>query len=209
MSYGTPPANKEPSKPNRPSLREIGPAWITAIAALIASLTGVGGFFLGQRSVEGGSQASSQTTKPASGQPSSQEPIITPYKTDAPATGLGSVLASQTPITLSSTYGITFGSAPLQPQEGKGDLGFNFNYGNELDFEDGQFSRLEGSPPTYHACATDQLYVPAGTSNYSTGMIYCFVGHGVVAAFTITGYDTDSSAAPTYVKFNIIVWKNS
>lgn len=38
---------EEPPKPSHPSFREIGPAWVAAVAALITALTGAG-FFVGR-----------------------------------------------------------------------------------------------------------------------------------------------------------------
>jgi hypothetical protein len=203
MSQESPPAEKRPANRDRPGLREIGPAWISAGAALIAALAALAGFFAGQKSTAGNSPGPHQSTELASGQPASR-PAVTASATDA-----GAVLASPTSVTLSSGFGVTFGPKPLQPQAGHGDLVFNLGGGEAIIFGNGQLSVFKGSTPTYHACATDQLYLESEINSYPTGSVYCFVGHGVVAAITITSSDTDSTDSINYVTFNTTVWKNS
>ena len=204
MSEGPSQAAGKSAKPSRPSIREIGPAWITAIATLIIALTGTG-FFIGQKSAQTGSAPSGQNAAAASGQRPKKASA-----TPSSDTATSGVLLTRTSVTLSSNYGITFGSGPLSPQQAEGDLGFSLTALNELDFSNGRFSVFEGSAPTYRACATDQLYISGGeTESYSTGSVFCFVGHGVVAAATISDVNTDDSSPINYVKLDVIVWKGS
>lgn len=75
-----------PSRPPRPGFRELGPAWISAIAALIAAVSGIGGFAAGRSTTSGDNLEPSQQqapANPATGQKSASTNARTKASTSA------------------------------------------------------------------------------------------------------------------------------
>jgi hypothetical protein len=192
-----PSKGQEPSKPHGPRFREIGPAWITAIAALIAALAGAG-FFAGRvtASNNSGSSPIPQSTSRLAGPISSAAPAISPSpvisspETDQSSSGENALLDSYN-VTIPANKGIKFGSTPGQPEsctpiDSTDDLCYD---GYEVG-SDENVAVLDAVSASYEGCETDTNYQIA-VSSLTIGTILCFTGSSpsnLVASATIMAF---------------------
>lgn len=202
----------EPGSQRQPehfSLKDV-PALITAIAALITALVGVGAFLAGratapshagtsvnnQPSVASSSTAGTQTQDRPNQSQSPQAPI---------ATGKGTVIAHFSNLNLSDHYYIPLvaGGTP-QPSAGQGDLEYvppDYFYSSG----GGELSLLNGASASFANCVGDTALAGfiGGVAQWQT---VCFLGHGDRAAATVVGYG--SSGGVQYATLDVTVWQN-
>lgn len=190
---------EEPSKPQRPSFREIGPAWITAIAALIAALAGAG-FFAGRVTAPNSSNLSPvSTTTPRATKPispvSTVNPAISPLETNQPSDGAGALLNAYK-VTIPSNEGIRFGPTPGQPEScSPVDSTVDLCYDGYEVGSDENVAVLNAASASYGGCETDTNYQFSITS-LTAGTILCFTGSSpsnLVASATITAIGQNSA----------------
>jgi hypothetical protein len=201
----------EKSSPKGWSARigELGPAWITAIAGLIAVVAG-GGFAAGhasgahdpapQPTVTVTATATATVTSPATYPP--QSPPVSQA-----ATSNGAVLGSYT-VDLPTSYSIPLGaSKPTQPQfdssEQNGDLDNNFDNGYQVLGNDQMVQLQDGSTLTYHTCINSTAFT--GGINPNLGVAFCVIESGKVAGVKVI---SQSSTTSDYI-LQVIVWRNT
>jgi hypothetical protein len=199
-----------PPKRRSSRLADLGPAWITAIATLIAALA-TAGFFTGRATA---SQAATPVrTVTVTATPPTSSPVATSLATtsaspaaQASSPGNGKLLATYT-IKLPAAYGVPIGTiAPTQSQFefGGGDLyeqGDTFISGNGNKM----LSLPAGTTPTYEACASDTLFVQSVPA--ATATAFCIVETGRMVGVSVTGVSANTN--PTYFTLHIMVWQNS
>jgi hypothetical protein len=197
--------------PPKQGLANLGPVWITAIAALITAL-GTVGFFTGRATATppvrtvtvtvtatpraSSPAANSQTTPAASpGSPASNPPS-------------GQLLASYT-FKLPAGYGVplsTTAPTPSQFEEGgSGDVFENFGTLITRNGNDQMVSLPAGTTPTYQACAADTLFVQSVPA--TTASTFCIVETGRMIGGTVTAVSANTN--PIYYTLHITVWQNS
>lgn len=180
-------------------LGELGPAWITALAALLVALTSAG-FFAGRAAGQPRPSPTVTVTAPArigQGEGSSSPPA---------AATAGTQLGSY-PVDLTGSYGVPLGPARPAPSQysadGIGDL-------VKIDSRIGpggadQMVLLpDGTDPTYQQCKSATNF--SGQIVPVTGSSFCIIETtGYIAGAEVT------AVGPTVsnVNFTITVWKNS
>lgn len=177
--------------------RGLGPAWLSAIAALISAIVGLVAF-LATRANPGESSAPSATTSQAVAPAS-------PVHSGPATTQAAGRLLTHYRIDISSGYGINFGSSPPQPVP-IGQLP-DLEYDADLIFYslgDGRMAALSSTSASFADCKNDTRYTDHLTLD-PTGEIVCFTGHGVIAAATLLGRHTDPTDVVT---FDVRVWQD-
>lgn len=197
---------------------ELGPAWLSALAAVLVALTGAG-FFAGR--VSAPSNPAVQPTKiitrtvPVTASPAASPGVST---TPTPTSGVavtsenGALLGSYT-FTLPQYGSAPLGtSAPTQAQilGGTGqDVIWNTGAGGsplQTGGGDQMLSLPSGSTPTYQACKTDTL--TSGEESYNAGTAYCIIeATGKMAGVTVVSADVSQS--PWYLVLHVVIWENS
>lgn len=179
-------------------LGELGPAWISALAALIVALTGAG-FFAGRVTGQPAPGPTATITVPAS-------PRASTGASSPPASAVGKDLGSYT-IDLAGNYGVPLGPAkPTQSQyspEGIGDL--VKTYSRIGAGGDDQMVLLpDGTTPTYQLCKSTTNF--SGQIVPTRGNAFCIIETtGYIVGATVTAV----SASLSDVTLTITVWKNS
>ncbi|MET8042463.1 hypothetical protein ABZU25_16575 [Micromonospora sp. NPDC005215] len=184
----------------RPTLAELGPAWITAIATLIAALVGAlaaAGFFA--------TQVSTPAPTPQTQTPIAESPTTATHATSKASHGAsepGSML-SQFNVDLPGGYGLTFGASPSRPVDvSTGTEPFlQFMSQQYNSDEQGTLAILDPGSPTYSRCVNSTRFTRY-LSFPKAGTSFCYVGHNVVASITVT-----ASLISKYDTLTITVWQ--
>src|ERR1700730_18187470 len=208
-------ADKEPSKKAwSERIGELGPAWITAIAALCGLFVG-GGYVAGHASGPGARDpapdptvtvtvtATATVTSPVAPSPQSSH-------ASQMATSNGSTLGSYT-VDLPSGYSIPLGgSKPTQSQfdsSGQnGDLS-DVNYSGTDTYQELGSDRMvqlqDGTTPTYQACTSSTAFTN-GISGDSLRVAFCILENGKIAGVEVA---SQSSTTSDYI-LQVSVWRN-
>jgi hypothetical protein len=204
--------NKAPSK-----IWELGPAWLTAIAALITAL-GAAGFFVGRASAPN-SVGSAPTTAPPPGaagnpvaasasSPRSSQPASSPSTAAVPASGPGSLIEHYG-IDVSEEYGINLKAQPPPPKPGSvlyGSFDLELLYTDTTSVSTGDSSAYftvlaNQTSATFAACSSDTQYINYGIT-VSQGDVFCYYGHDFIAGVVVT------KQTNAYDHFDITVWRS-
>ncbi|HKN97759.1 MAG TPA: hypothetical protein VJX10_11620 [Pseudonocardiaceae bacterium] len=179
----------------------LGPAWLSAIAALITAIVSLVAFLASRSTPDAGSAATSPSASAATSTTTSRA-VVPPRPSRT-----GGRLLTHYRVDVSSGYGINFGSSPARPvpQSQPSDL----NYDADLAFfslhGDGQIAVLSADSASFSDCKDDTRYTDQLTLD-PVGEIICFTGHGVVAAAKLSGRHTDPTDVVT---FDVQVWQDT
>jgi hypothetical protein len=190
---------------------ELGPAWITAIAALFAVFLG-GGYAAGQASGSGAPDPMPQptvtvtvtstatVTAPVTSSPHSPHPPQT-------ATSNGSALGSYT-VDLPSGYSIPLGaSKPTQQQFDSSALNGDLSDVSDIyqDLSSDKMVQLQdGTTPTYQACTSSTAFTDS-ISGGRIGVAFCILENGKIAGVEVV---SQSSTTSDY-SLQVTVWRNT
>jgi hypothetical protein len=202
-----------PPKHRASRLGDLGPAWITAIATLIAAGVAVAGFFTGRATAAPAAVPARTVTVTATAHAPS--PVATAQATpsvtaaaQASNPGNGSLLGAYT-VKLPGGYGIPLATtAPTQSQFAP--AGFGDLYENDGGFVPGNggnkmLSLPGGTTPTYQACASDTSFVPQISATVATA--FCIVETGRMVGVSVTAVSVNTD--PTDYTLRVMVWQNS
>jgi hypothetical protein len=183
----------------RPGFWQLGPLWISALAAAVTALAGVG-FFAGRATAPSGTAAGpAPTTHTAT---SASSPPAAPT---AIAAAAGKLLTHYS-VDISDTYYLDLTDKPARPQKDDGsDPDLYFVTGEIISGNRIQMASLDGAAPTYAACMADTRFVSLLLS-VEQGDTFCLVGHGLVAGVTAKKVDVGSVA--TIATLDIAVWRS-
>jgi hypothetical protein len=196
------------------AVAELGPAWVSAFAALLVALTGAG-FFVGHVTASG-SSGSTPTPVPLSSSAASRSSAgtrPTASTSPAPATQAATVangtqLASYSfdfPQDFSVPIGLTKPTRTQFNNDGIGDLSSSSAASGDLGFgpvgSDQMLSLPAGSTPTYQTCANDTVILNDGVSA-APGTAFCLVEAGRIAGVTVVSDD------PGYQVLDVTLWQN-
>ena len=175
---------------------ELGPAWISALVAVIGLLTGGAVYVV----VRVGASPPAKATATPSGSTAS------PSSTGGTDTaGNGTQLASYS-FQLTNSYWALLGlTAPTQAQIGQGVGSYDIFYYDAFQPGPGEkmLSLPNGSTPTYSACATDRVFV--GSASATQGTAFCVVETtGRVAGVTVTSVN----GSPNYAVLKVTLWQD-
>lgn len=196
---------------------ELGPAWITAITGLVATLT-TAGFIVGHATA--GSSAAPQPTvtitktiQVGAGAAVNPAPSATgkssagSTNSTAGATGVanGTQLGSYS-IDLSMSYSVPLGATkPTQAQFSSSSSGGDLYFNGGVEFRTGLSSEElvslpDGATPTYQACSTATTFVDS--AGYSAGTSFCVIETaGKLAGVYV------SSEQSSYAVLQVTVWQ--
>ena len=186
---------------------ELGPAWLSALAAVLVALTGAG-FFAGRVSAP-----PSPTVQPTRiiTKTVPAAPPVSPASSAAPtassgaggAAGNGTQLGSYS-FQLTNGYSAPPGpTAPTQSQIASGGT-YDIQYNGEVypGVNEEMVSLPNGSTPTYSACTTGTVF--EDSAPLTQGTAFCIIEtSGPVAGVTITSIGNSSA----YVGLNGTLWK--
>jgi len=181
------------------SFADLGPAWISAIAALVAALVAVAGFFTGR--VTASAPDSAQGGTAASGTPSM------PARTPAISGASPGTLLTRYSVDVAAGYGIDIAGQPQRPREGiPGNASMVVPVVNKISSKDGgKLAQLDNvTDPTFDTCFTNTRFT--STAYVDRGDALCYTGRGYVAAVKIT--DKVIAVTGDYLALDITVWKS-
>ena len=185
----------------------LGPAWLSAIAAVIVALTGAG-FFAGR--VSAPASPAAQPTKiitktgPAAPPVSPEASAASASPSGAGSTaGNGTLLGSYS-FQLTNSYSAPLGpTAPTQSQIVSGGT-YDISYNGDIypGTNEKMVSLPNGSTPTYSACTTGTVF--EDSAPLTQGTTLCIIEtSGRVAGVTITSIGSSSQ----YVVLKATLWK--
>jgi hypothetical protein len=177
----------------RGGLAHLGPAWISAIAAVISALAAAG-FFAGRvtaHEANPGSVASSST--PTTGGPTRAPAVHGPTP--------GQRLIHYT-IDVAKDYGIDISNHRPQPTS-TDDHDLYVLYIGAIQPGNAQLAMLDSSAPSYQACLADTRF--ADFIEPARRDVFCVRSHGYIAGIRVTA--VDDSASGGYYTFDVTVWK--
>jgi hypothetical protein len=185
----------------RPSVAELGPPWIAAIATLIGALVVVAGFFVVWTATPAASTAppAGGTTLPANGR--STAPMSTPPARSA-AIPPGEML-TQFNVDIPGGYGLTFGSGPTRPVriDSGSDLYLSWSNGFYMPDQPGTLTTLDSSAPSYADCVASTRFT-SSVIFPKPGTAFCYLGHDLVVGIKIV-----KSLFGKYDTLDITVWQ--
>jgi hypothetical protein len=187
---------------------ELGPAWITALAGLIAVFAG-GGFAAGHASGAHDPAPQPTVTVTATATATVTSPVTHPPQgppVSSAATSNGAVLGSYT-VDLPTGYSIPLGaSKPTQSQfdssEQNGDLD-DESVGYQALGNDQIVQLQDGSTLTYHTCTNSTAFTR--TIYPSLGVAFCAIESGKIAGVKVI---SQSSTTSDYI-LQVTVWRNT
>jgi hypothetical protein len=208
-------ADKESSKKGwSERIGELGPAWITAIAALCAVFVG-GGYAAGHASGSGTHDPAPEptVTVTATATATVTSPVTPSTRSSHTlqmATSNSSTLGSYT-VDLPSGYSIPLGaSKPTQSQfdssAQNGDLSDVYDSGTDTYQELGRDRMVQlqdGAAPTYQACTSSTAFTN-GISGGTLGVAFCILEPGKIAGVRVV---SQSSTTSDYI-LQVTVWRN-
>jgi hypothetical protein len=178
---------------------DLGPAWISAIAALVAALVAAASFFAGRATAPASDGQRPRTTQTTA----STAPEST-VDSDGPAAG--TVLARYT-VDVAEGYGIDVADQPQRPRAGiPGDASLTVPTTFLIGSGDGgKLAQLgDAEEPTFQRCVANTRFT--GTLNYlGRGDSFCYSGRGFIAGVKIK--DKVSSVNSNYLTLDLTVWK--
>ena len=186
---------------------ELGPAWITAIAALIVALTSAG-FFAGRASAPAKETAAPASTPAVtSGAPQTPTPTVSPASTETASTlANGAQLGSYT-IKLPTHNSVPLGPTAPTPSEyvyGGSGADLSAFFAELLPINGTKMLALPGgSTPTYRTCADD--VVDVGNVATAAGAAFCLVETGRMAGVKVISVNSE----PYYSVLHVTVWQHS
>jgi hypothetical protein len=188
---------------------ELGPAWITAIAGLMAVFVG-GGYVAGHASGVHDPAPLPTVTVTATATATATSPVtqsqLSPHAPQI-AKSNGAVLGSYT-VDLPSDYSIPLGiSKPTQSQfdssEQNGDLDDSGSFYQELG-SDRMVQLQNGSTLTYQACTNSTAFTNI-VSTGTLGAAFCILESGRIAGVKVV---SESSTTSDYT-LQVTVWRNT
>jgi len=187
---------KNASRPARHGFADLGPAWISAIAAAVGAVVAVVGFFAGRATAP--SPAGAPAPRPAS---------IASVPSAAAAVGpsSGTQLAHYN-ADVAAGYGIDIGAQPQRPRQGiPGDASLVIPVVGQISSSDGgKLAQLDAnSTPTFDNCAANTRFT--NTAYVGRGDAFCYIGHGYLAAIKVV--DKVIAVTGDYDTLDITVWK--
>ena len=200
---GTPGRGRTTTRLGR--IGELGPAWLSALAAVVVALTSAG-FFAGRVSAT----SSHATQPPKITKTAPTAPPVSPGGSASPAAlsgagtaGNGTQLGSYS-FQLTETYSAPLGpTAPTQSQIAAGgayDISYNGSVNSGTNEK--MVSLPNGSTPTYSACTTGTLFEESAPT--APGTAFCIIEtSGRMAGVTITSVGNSSA----YIGLEVTVWK--
>lgn len=199
------------------AIGELGPAWITAITGLVATLT-TAGFIVGHATA--GSSAAPQPTvtitktiqvgagaavNPAPSATGKSSAAITNSTAGATGVANGTQLGSYS-IDLSMSYSVPLGATkPTQAQFSNSSSGGDLYFNGGVEFLTGLSSEElvslpDGAAPTYQACSAATTFVDSVDD--STGTSFCVIETaGKLAGVYV------SSEQSSYAVLQVTIWK--
>jgi hypothetical protein len=187
----------------------LGPAWLSAIAALISALAAVG-FFAGRATAPESGSASGAATSPTqtTASTASTPSTASTASTDAPAVEPtpGQRLTHYT-VDLPPDYGMDISDHRATPVSiGIGCPDITVATMGRIDFCESSVraARLNASAPTYQGCLADTRFSDI-IWEPNRGDIFCVTGHGYIAGVKVTADVV--SLKGSYYTFNVTVWK--
>jgi hypothetical protein len=183
---------------------ELGPAWISALVAVIGLLTAGAVYVV---VVHVGASSTPTATAPPSPAVSRGGPTAGPSPTgDTGTAGNGTQLAPSYLFQLTNSYSAPLGlTKPTQAQIGRGVASYDIFYYDAFQPGPGEkmLSLPNGSTPTYTACATDTVFV--GSASATPGTAFCIVETtGRVAGVTVTSIN----GSPNYAVLKVTLWQD-
>lgn len=204
--------NQPPKRGQWARLGELGPGWISAIAALIVAL-GTAGFFAGRVTTPNAAATPQTTTETtvvttSTSVPTTSSTLSGPTSspdlpTDVSGQPDGTQLASYN-VTLTMGYGFNVKlTPPTQADITKAANQDIFNYGGGISSQH-RMALLSTNKPTYAACKDSQLF--SGRAILSPGLTFCILTPGRMVGVEVT----DAKASPTnFIAMNITIWQGS
>ncbi len=183
----------------RPSLAELGPAWITAIATLLGSLVAVAGFFALRAAAPPASTAPAGSSARVTGSTPTRSVPVQPA---SPAAAPGSTL-TQFNVDLPGGYGLTFGASPARPVriDSGAELFLSWSNGFYTPDQHGMLATLDGSTPTYGDCVASTRFT-SSVIFPKPGTVFCYLGHDLVVGIKVI-----KSLFGQYDTLSITVWQ--
>lgn len=190
-------------------LAELGPAWISALAALLAALAAAG-FFAGRVSASPTptAQPTVFVTTTVTPSPASQADSTGGPSTSSPSVGNtagnGTELGAYT-FRLTNGYAAPLGaSAPTQAQITQSGTSYDVYFNGEITAGSNEriISLASGSTPTYSACTTGTVFEQSPPANQGTA--FCIIEtSGRVAGVTVASVGN----SPYYLVLKVTTWQ--
>jgi hypothetical protein len=177
----------------------LGPAWISAIAALLGALVAVAGFFAIRATA-----SSAPTVKPSrNGEPQATGSAASPSNSPQSPGGSPGDMLTQFSIDLPEGYGLTFGTTPSQPKEidSGADLYLSWSNGFYTPDPYGKLARLDVDTPSYSDCTASTKFTTSVIFP-KPGTTFCYLGHKVVVGLKIV-----KSLFGQYDTLSVVVWQ--
>lgn len=190
----------------RGRIGELGPAWISAIAAVIVALTGAG-FFAGR--VSAPASLANQPTKISATTVPTAAPVSAGTSASASPSGVAATVGNGTLLgsysfQLTNAYNAPLGpTAPTQSQIAAGGA-YDVGYSGDLSAGNNEkmISLPAGTTPTYSACTTGTVFEDSASP--AQGTSFCIIEtSGRVAGVTVTAMGSSLS----YAVLQVTVWK--
>jgi hypothetical protein len=182
--------------PRRHRFADLGPAWISAIAAAVAALVAVASFFAGRVTAP----------TPAAGpepMPASTTSASSPSAAVGPSPG---TLLAHYRADVAAGYGIDVAAQAQRPREGiPGDASLVLPIVGQISSSDGgKLAQLDAATsPGYDVCAANTRFTT--TAYVGRGDAFCHTGRGYLAAIKVVNQVI--AVTGDYDTLDITVWK--
>jgi len=190
-------------------LAELGPAWISALAALLAALAAAG-FFAGRVSASAAptAQPTMVVTKTMTASPAAITGGASPSTPSTPSTanteGNGTELGAYS-FRLTNGYSAPLAaSAPTQAQITQTSASYDIDFNGQIypGSNERMISLASGSSPTYSACTSGTVF--EDTAPADPGTAFCIVEtSGRVAGITVASVNS----SPSYLVLKVTLWQ--
>jgi hypothetical protein len=184
----------------KPSIAELGPAWITAIATLLGALVAVAGFlFIRAATPSAPTAMPTRSSEPPANGPSTA-PVSTQPTTLVATPGRA---LTQFNVDLPGGYGLTFGASPTRPVriDSGAELLLSWNNGFYTPDRHGTLATLDSSAPSYADCVASARFT-SSVIFPKPGTVFCYLGHDLVVGIKIV-----KSLFGEYDTLDITVWQ--
>jgi hypothetical protein len=187
-------------------LAELGPAWISALAALLAALAAAG-FFAGRVSASAAptAQPTVVVTKTMTASPAAITGAASPSTPSTANTeGNGTELGAYS-FRLTNGYAAPLAaSAPTQGQITQTSASYDIDFSGQIypGSNERMISLASGSSPTYSACTSGTVF--EDTAPADPGTAFCIVEtSGRVAGITVASVNS----SPFYLVLKVTMWQ--
>ncbi len=183
----------------RSSLAKAGPAWISAVAALITALAAVG-FFTTKGTPSAGSPGSTgvSATATPSAHGTSASPAHVP--TSAARVASGKRLTRYT-VDVADGYGFILSDRPGRPDRDNDNDFLVLN--GQVNAQSVQLAMLDpGTDVSYPACMADTRYASFLPVNH--GDAFCMTGKDYVAGVKVLKVEL---SIPGYIRMDVTIWR--